>query len=406
MATLNNMIQWIITDSARYKLVPEKSANALYFLQDTGEIYKGEKSFTEAVNLVANFPDSGALGKLYVHSTTLEGKVWNGTTWTTVIQPVANTVENDQVKPVTGHAVQTYVAGEFARQLAGKYVNGITYNKETKELSYTKDSGEPVKVGIEGFVTGASYESLTGNLKFTVQGGEEVVVNLPKENFVTSGKYKSETKEIVLTLAQGGEVKIPAASLVDIYTGGATQTATVAVSEGNEITVDVKVSATEGNQIVKNEDGLFVAATDISGKLNKVVAKKAGELVIAKADGQVEVSGVKVGAAALGSTPNANTLATEAAVEAVKVALQGSIDTKFDRANVATVAAESAALASDLKVLSEKAVLKAIEAMNAEITDRIEKGSIVTAVNAEQASEEKVVSEKALVSAMSWTTIS
>lgn len=404
---INNMIQWIITDSSKFKQLPEKSVNALYFIQDTGEIYKGDKSFTEAVNLVPEFPESGALGKLYVNSTTLEGKVWNGTTWTTVIQPVANTVEDEQTKPVTGHAVQEYVASEFAKNLAGKYVDGITYDKSSKELSYTIDGGEPTKVAIEGFVTDARYDGLTGNLTFTVQGGDEVVVNMPKENFVTSGRYEAESQEIVLVLSQGEEVRIPAASLVDVYTGAETQTAAVTVSEGNEISVEVKVSVEGGNQIEKRADGLFVAATDISGKLDKVDAARENEIITATADGQVQVSGFKAGAATLDMAPNANTLATEAAVEAIRVALQAGIDAKFDRDNVVAAgsAASSAAEASDLKVLSEKAVLTAMEAMNADITDRIEKANIVTVVNAEDASEEKVVSEKALVSAMSWTTI-
>lgn len=405
MAVTNNMIQWIITDSAKYNLLPEKSANALYFLQDTGEIYKGDKSFTQSVNLVSEFPaEGGGLGKLYVDQTTLEGKIWNGSSWTTVIQPVANTVEYDETKPVSGAAVQTYVMGEFSKQVLGKFVEGITYDKSSKELSYTK-GGEQVKVGIEGFITDASYDGLTGNLTFTVQGGEEVVVNMPKENFVTSGRYEELTQEIVLVLSQGEEVRIPATSLVDVYTGGETQTAAVAVSEGNEITVDVKVSATEGNQITKNEDGLFVAKTDISGKLDKVEESKAGELIVAKADGHVETSGVKVGAETLGVVPDANTLATEAAVDLIRATLQSEINTKFDRANVATTAAGSAAEASDLKVLSEKAVLTAMESMNADILDRIEKSSIVVSVNAEDAAEDKVVSEKALVEAMSWTTI-
>lgn len=404
--SLNNMIQWIITDSEKYKLAPEKKTNGLYFLQDTGEIYKGEKSFTEAVNLVTEFPaEGGALGKLYVHSTTLEGKVWNGSAWTTVVQPVANTVEDDSVKPVTGHAVQTYVAGEFAKNLAGKYVDGITYDDETKELSYTIDGGEPVKVGINGFITDASYDGMTGNLTFTVQGGEEVVVNMPKEDFVTSGKYEADSQEIVLTLAQGGEVRIPAASLVDVYTGKETQTATVTVSEGNEISVDVRVSAEGGNQIIKKEDGLFVAETDISGKLDKVEAEKAGELVIAKADGQVEVSGVKVGSASLGFESDDKTLATEAAVSEAITNLTSVLLYKVDKTDIVQTAASSVDEASEIKILSEKAVLMAMQAMNADITDRIEKDSIVATINPEEASEDRVVSEKALVEAMSWTTI-
>lgn len=58
-----------------------------------------------------------------------------------------------------------------------------------------------------------------------------------------------------------------------------------------------------------------VAQVDISGKLDKVVASHADEIVTAKADGTVQVSGKKVGGTALATVPNANTLATEVAVK-------------------------------------------------------------------------------------------
>ena len=58
-----------------------------------------------------------------------------------------------------------------------------------------------------------------------------------------------------------------------------------------------------------------VAQVDISGKLDKVAASHADEIVTAKADGTVQVSGKKVGGTALATVPNANTLATEVAVK-------------------------------------------------------------------------------------------
>lgn len=59
-----------------------------------------------------------------------------------------------------------------------------------------------------------------------------------------------------------------------------------------------------------------ITQVDISGKLDKVAAAHADEIITAKADGTVQVSGKKVGGATLAASPNANTLATEAAVDA------------------------------------------------------------------------------------------
>lgn len=54
----------------------------------------------------------------------------------------------------------------------------------------------------------------------------------------------------------------------------------------------------------------------LTNKLDKVAQSHADEIVIANADGTVKVSGKKVGGATLAASPNANTLATEAAVDA------------------------------------------------------------------------------------------
>lgn len=54
----------------------------------------------------------------------------------------------------------------------------------------------------------------------------------------------------------------------------------------------------------------------LTNKLDKVAQSHADEIVIANADGTVKVSGKKVGGATLADSPNANTLATEAAVDA------------------------------------------------------------------------------------------
>ena len=49
---------------------------------------------------------------------------------------------------------------------------------------------------------------------------------------------------------------------MDVYTGGASKTASVTVSDQNVISVDVKVSAAEDNNIKIKEDGLYVANPD------------------------------------------------------------------------------------------------------------------------------------------------
>lgn len=401
----NNLVKWAICKTAKaYADVPVKDANTLYFIEETGKIYRGQIDFTEGTKLVKDFPAAGAVGKIYVKEDTLEGRVWDGvgSAWKTVIRPVVNTLQaENQVDPVSGKAVADYVKGQFTQELKAA-VTDISYDKAAKKLQYTKIGAEaPVDVKVDGFLTGAKFDGGTGNLTFNLEGGEDVVVNLPKENFVTSGRYDEGSKKIILTLVDG-TVEIPAADLVDVYTGGQTQSATVSVSEGNEITAEVRVSQEGNNAITVKEDGLHVAHQDITGKLDKVAAEKTDEIVVAVADGTVAVSGKKVGGATL-TTKDANTVATEAAVEAIRAGLQAEAEAKIAKASIATTIA-STEDAVDTKVVSEKAVATALAGVE---TKKANKADIVDALNpdAAAASADKMASEKAVVDALSWTVI-
>lgn len=395
------MIKWIVTNSTAYAGLTEKDNNALYFLQDTQEIYKGATSFTQSVMMVETFPEKGAQGKVYMHSTTLEGKVWTGSGWRTIIEQVATSLSDSAVenKAVSGEAIKTYVTQKVTEAVTDKFVEGITYSKDTKQLTYTIGEAENT-VAIEGFVTGASYAGETGVLSFTVQGGETISINLPKDNFVKSGKYDNKTQEIVLTLVDGSEVKIPAGDLVDVYLFESTDTIEMIETDGT-VKANVKVSSEVGNQLVAKANGLYVAATDVSGKLDKVELSKEDEIIVANADGTVKTSGTKVGAATLAETPNANTLATEAAVAAIKTALETNIGTKVNKSDIATTIS-AVASASDSKVASEKAVAQAIETLN---TNKVNTSDVITTIDTESNSATKVVSEAAVVAAMSWVTL-
>lgn len=400
----NKLLKWVTGSSLAFNALKRKDQNTLYFIQDTGEIYKGEKSFTESVILVDGFPNTGALGKIYVKKSNLEGKIWTGKIWQTIIQPVVELIEDDKIAEgvATAEAVKAYVIKKFAEQVEDKFVEDITYDKDSKELKYTKGDGEET-VAIEGFVTNASYDA--GILTFNVQGSRDIKINLPKDNFVESGKYDADAGEIVLTLVDGSEVRIPATDLVDIYTGEETKSAEVNVSEDNVITVDIKVSSESDNALSIKDDGLFVEHTDITGKIDKVDDNKEDEILVATADGNAKASGLKAGQATL-ITKDENTLATEAAVEAIREALQQNIDEKFDKANIKTIGTLSRDVdtASDEDVLSEKAALTIFKDL---YEKKIDKTAIVTKVteDLDAASEEKVVSEKALVAAMSWTVL-
>lgn len=430
------LIKWVITDSSKYAALGTKEDNALYFLSDTQEIYKGSVSYTQpTVFYDGEKPAVGALGKVYINSTTLEGSVYGASGWKTVIQPIATTLNaSDTTAPVSGKAVADYVTGRITN-VAGDFVTEVGYNADTHSITYTK-GGETESVQITKFVSGVSYDNTTGVLSFTDAAGNKVGtdINLPLESFVSEGYYDDEAEALVLVVKDVAgtetEVSIPAADLIKIYEAGSTNSATVSIAnsaEGNTITVDVKVSAAAGNTLEVKDDGLYVAVPDTSGKADKVDASAAGQILVASDEGNLEASGKKIGGATLATTTDANTLATEAAVAAVKAAIEQAAETAYvKKANIATEIGTAAA-ASDDKVASQKAVATAIETVNTEVAKKANKVTGATedtvfvasadgdlksttktfggATLAETASADTLATEAAVAAALTWTVL-
>ena len=121
---------------------------------------------------------------------------------------------------------------------------------------------EPVTTTLTGIVHEPTYDAETRTIKMPVFGGDTLTIALGKDLVVTSGVYNTETHEIELTITTGEVIKIPVGSLIDIYIGVATSTATVTVSDDNKISVAVRVSAKVNNSITIEEDGLYVAVPD------------------------------------------------------------------------------------------------------------------------------------------------
>ena len=345
--------------AAQYAGITTKDANALYFITDGNRIYKGGVPYTHPVEVVTTFPESGLTGTLYVHKTTYEAKVWNGTAWSMISLPVVTSIgtspTNTQLP--TAQAVKTYVDAEIVNVNTGLSgaVSNVGYEEASKSLAVQK-----------------------GVLSFTTNGGPPVTVTLPVEHFLSAAAYNEETHILTLTLNNDTEFDVNLADLVDTYEGGSTTSVVVNIA-GGVVTATVKVSAAAGNQLSVKSDGLFVPATDITGKMDKtagtagtlltgdaagnavrtdkkvvttltnldtdvpttkavtavtssvetkatnaqtaangkmakVAAAANGQVIVANASGDATASGKAIGGATLADTPNANTLATEAAV--------------------------------------------------------------------------------------------
>lgn len=327
-------VKFYYLTKAQYDGQDAKDANGIYFLSDAKTLHRGGEQFAKDVEVVTALPETGVAqtGVLYINSTNKTASYFNGTAFQTLVPELATTISGagDSTHIPTTGAVTTYVDEKVdeIQGSVGTAVTAVTYDATGKQLS-VKNAGiaEAVVTKLSGLVDGASYNGGTGVLTLTTNGGTPVTINLPQEDFLADATRK-EVEEadltgtdaavyegcqagdigILLTMTQGAKLFVKLTDLVDTYT--ATDTATVDMTvAGYAISASVKVSATAGNLLTAEADGLYVAPT-------KVAAGTANSLVIAAADGALSNSGKTTGGATLNATPNANTLATEAAVKA------------------------------------------------------------------------------------------
>ena len=251
-----------------------RDSNKLYWCSDTRELYRGMDLYTEAVRIVATLPTTPAVGVLYI----LPSKdVWTytGATWERVAYPYLTSGIIDENSgydkvPTAKVVYDSIVAAINDATYGGTVINNIT---STKAGTVTIISGEnSTDVPINGALVTPSYNATTRTITFNrADGGTALSVALGKDIFIDStaaNQYNPVTKKIELYLndAVSGtpatKIEIPASSLIDVYTGLATSTATTTVNASNQISVAVKVSAVSGNKLVVAADGLKVDTSD------------------------------------------------------------------------------------------------------------------------------------------------
>lgn len=265
------MINWHIVTSEMYKAGPWID-DALYFISDTSEIYRGKQLFTQAVTLFdksAGMPSTFGYNRLYIDSATLDGYMRDKTTdeWKLVIHGVVDSVAADGTSPVTGKAVVDYVATKLGES-AG--VIDITWDAANRSLDITKAGNDTAgSLVLSGLANDLSYDNATGLLHLLNDQGEEIGngVNLDLERFVRSGEVETDAESgdtfIVLYFdeAKTQSVRIKATDLIDVYT--VENTGTLALTLTNKkISGSVKLSSETGNLIAAKDDGLFVGHDD------------------------------------------------------------------------------------------------------------------------------------------------
>ena len=297
-------------------------SKTIYWLDD-GTIYVGNNLYGGKIQIIESDPDYPEMNTIYVDKNTLSMKIYNGVSYDVISKGYTISVADsstDELVP-TAKAVASYVQNKIqAITESGTGVTSISY-VENGELSVTKD-GETSTIPLNGMTYSPTYDETTRKLTIPIVGSSSLEINFAKDTSVTAGKYNEDTNEIWLTLAEDKTytdesklIKIPAQGLIDVYTGKETSTTTTTVSDTNEISVDVKISAESGNSLSVKSDGLYVNVPSDANKLDKVTTGHVDEIITANADGTIKTSGKSIGGNTLVPTPDSNTLATEAAVK-------------------------------------------------------------------------------------------
>ncbi len=191
--------------AAQFAQLETKNENALYFLTDTGEFYKGSTRFSFPVKLVASFPATGEIGVLYIQNGTYAIKIWTGEAWAEI-----NTASETKVQqPCTSYAVfptdfdipagaitemdqviqdklaEVYGDWVLAESLAVAIPAQMTYKfnlstmQQADECDVVVDWGD----GTQSIVKNGDYERVAEQSR----GNRNIVLS---HTYQTSGKYK------------------------------------------------------------------------------------------------------------------------------------------------------------------------------------------------------------------------
>lgn len=277
-------VKFLTGTYAQYKGLAAKDANTLYFVD--GQLFKGETSYTNQIEVVDSLPVTLVAGKVYVNTTDKSVTYYDGTASTVVVPETVATIGDSTADTALASvkAIKDFVATEMAKiPAAVDYTVTITdeaagAGEKSKQTIKQGKTGEETTVGtitVPDLVMAVKETPTEGYLKtyqFTYGTGTTFEVDIPKDLVVTAGEVIVVSDDspvtgltngtyLKLTIAnQSTPVYIDVKDLADVYTGKAETTGvSVAISASNEI------SATLVGKAVAEENLADVIASKING---------------------------------------------------------------------------------------------------------------------------------------------
>lgn len=200
---------------ANYDALTNKDATKLYFITDTGKLYKGDVDLTAAVRVVSTLPASGAANNvLYVvNNGSFQSAAYTtngGTSWNTIglkwIQAIVDDTEdpgynaNDTTSVPTVKAVADYVLEKVGE--SGAVTSIVKHASDVAKITYAvAGTTATTDVEIGGVVTdptwNASSQVLT--LPVTAYGStnsHNVEIDFGKYSLVDDAEYDATNERI------------------------------------------------------------------------------------------------------------------------------------------------------------------------------------------------------------------
>lgn len=277
-------VKFLTGTYAQYKGLTAKDANTLYFVD--GQLFKGETSYTDQIEVVDTLPVTLVAGKVYVNTTDKSVTYYDGATSTVVVPETVATIGDSTADTALASvkAIKDFVAAEMAKiPAAVDYTVTITdetasAGEKSKQTIKQGKTGEETTVGtiiVPDLVMAVKETPTEGYLKtyqFTYGTGTPFEVDIPRDLVVTAGEVIVVSDDSPVTgLANGTYLKLTIANqdkpvyidvkdLADVYTGKTETTGvSVAISASNEI------SATLVGKAVAEENLADALATKING---------------------------------------------------------------------------------------------------------------------------------------------
>lgn len=183
---------------ANFDALQTKNSNALYFLTDTRQIFKGDQEYTKSCRTVRVLPTENQLqGVIYVRMTDMTFHIWDGAAYIQLNKEHVTVIPDDPTNDTvpTTKAVADYVNAKIAasEDKEGHFVTDVTYKDGV--LSVSKN-GDPIPTTLTGVVHAPTYDPETRTIKMPVFGGDELSITLGKDLVVKSGVYSNTASAV------------------------------------------------------------------------------------------------------------------------------------------------------------------------------------------------------------------